>query len=87
MQAQPGVVEPEAHEGEEEVELLVDLRHRVSDAALEVAVAVVAALVEEGVHLLVADLAEAVRGHDVGRLVVVAVLEGLRRLAGGERIW
>ncbi len=49
VQTQPGVVEAESHEGEEEVELLVDLRLRVPDGQLEVAVAVVAALVVERV--------------------------------------
>ena len=34
VQAQPGVVEAKAHEGEQEVDLLVDLRNGVSDVLL-----------------------------------------------------
>ena len=34
VQTEPGVVEPEAHEGEQEVNLFVDLRNGVSDVLL-----------------------------------------------------
>ena len=49
VEREPGVVEAEPHEGEEEVELLVDLGLGVPHVQLEVAVAVVAALVVERV--------------------------------------
>ena len=45
------VSSPKSHKWKEEIQLLVDLRLRVPDAQLEVAVAVVTALVEERVHL------------------------------------
>ncbi len=86
MERKPRVVVSEAEEGQEEVELLVELRLRVPDVELEVAVAVVAALVEEGVHLLRADLLEARGRHHVRRLLVVPQRPVLRRSARVERV-
>ena len=86
VQREPRIVESETHEGQKEIELLVDLRHRVSDVGLEVTVAVVPALVEERIHLLVPQLAETVGRHNVGGLLIFTVLQGLGRYPGIERI-
>ena len=72
-------------ERQQEVELFIDLWLGVSDVALEVTVAIVATLVEEGVHFLIADLIQPVRGHDVGGLIFIALLpicRGLSRIKG-----
>ena len=61
VQTQPGVVKPEPHEGEQEVDLLVDLRDGVPDVLLIVSIVVTAAPLGEGVELVLPDLVEPVR--------------------------
>ena len=61
VQTQPGVVKPKPHEGEQEVDLLVDLRDGVPDVLLIVSIVVTAAPLGEGVELVLPDLVEPVR--------------------------
>ena len=60
VQAKPGVVKPEPHKGQEEVDLFIDLWHGVPDGQLVVAIVVVASLVKEGVQFALPDGVEPV---------------------------
>ena len=72
MKAKPGVIEPESHEGKEEVDLLVDLGDGVPDVLLIVTDVVPApALVIEGVQLGLSDGLQPVGSNDVLWLTTV----------------
>ena len=61
VKTQPGVVEPETHEGEEEVYLLVDLRNRVPDIFLVVSIVIPAATLSERIKFVFPDLVQPAR--------------------------
>ena len=73
MQAEPGVVEPKPHERQEEVNLLVDLRHGVPDGKLEVAIVIVAPLIKEWVELALPDGVQPVWGDHILRNTRVSI--------------
>ena len=61
MEAKPCVVEPEPHEGQQKVDLFVDLRDGVSDVFLVVPIVVAAASFCERVKFVLSDLVQSVR--------------------------
>ena len=73
MKTKPGVVEPKPHEWQQEIDLLVDLRHGVSDGHLEVSIVIVAALVKERVELALSDCVQPVRCDDILRNTRVSI--------------
>lgn len=86
MQGQPRVVEAKAKEGQQKVELLVDLGLGVPNVELKVAVAVVTSFVEEGIHFLSPDLVQPIRSEGIGRSIIIHHLPILWRTPGGKRV-
>ena len=81
VKTKPGVVEPKPYERQEEVDLLVNLRHGVPDCQLEVSIVIVAPLVKERVQLALPDGVEPVRcDHILGNTRVSITL----RVGGGS---